>query len=353
LPARRIKGEQSNTSYIIGDMLMVKMLRKLAPGVHPDVEIGEFLTRVGFPHSPRLVGVMSYQPQGRPANAAAVVALVQEFVPSRGDAWEVTLADLREVLAGEKDVTSAIAPIERLGEITGAMHAALASDPTLIDFAPEAIGPTDRDALVQSVRARLDAISTAQKHAGSSWPANVQASVKKLVDKARTAMPAIESAASTFGRGLFRTRVHGDYHLGQVLATAHGFVVIDFEGEPLRPIAERRARSSPLRDVAGMLRSFNYAAHVAKRESPNMNAAVLVHTWEQSAREAFLRGYLARASGAPVSIAPRDPKALGEALALLELDKALYEVHYEIEHRPDWVAIPVEGAERAIKEVQG
>jgi maltose alpha-D-glucosyltransferase/alpha-amylase len=243
--------------------------------------------------------------------------------------------------------------LRRLGDLSGALHVVLASDATAPDFRPEPLTREDREALADEIERRLDEIDRARVLQAAGWPGDARGAVDELVAQGRAAMGRVRDAVLGMPGDLAKIRVHGDYHLGQVLATADDFVVIDFEGEPLRPMAERRARSSPLRDVAGMLRSFAYAAYVAARETPGLASGVKVATWERAAREAFLDGYVDRARSAAVPLLPGDPDALARALALFELHKALYEVMYEAGHRPDWIAIPVEGARRALAAVTG
>lgn len=341
-----LQGEQSNTSYVLGDCLVLKLFRKLQHGPHPDVEVTEFLTRVGFAHVPRLAGVLTYQTRDHYA-AEITVAVAQQFVVSRGDAWTTTLENLRRVLR-EGDLQQAAEPMRTLGEITAEMHIALASDPTTPEFAPEPWGREDRNAWIATMARRIDEIEAACGHAGDTWSPSVWASVEDMVRQVRDRWHTVRAVVHALPEGLCKIRVHGDYHLGQVLTTEHGFVLIDFEGEPLRTLAERRAKGSPLRDVAGMLRSFAYVAHVAAEEVRGTHEQIRAMQWERAAREMFLLGYLTNVREAAVTFVPRDPYHLHQALALFELDKALYEVMYEITHRPEWIPIPVEGVHRAL-----
>ena len=305
---RRLGVEQSNTSVALGRALMLKLYRLLEPGANPEVEVNAFLTDVGFGEAPALAGSMTYV-LGDVPHAAG---MLQQLVAAHGDAW----AWVRERLAaGAKGAAEAIQGIGRVGQLTADMHAALASRPAAPEFPSRA--------------------ATAEEVAG--WRASAErqlASAIEVLDPATQPrlvaltpkLSARFAALSGSGAALV-SRIHGDYHLGQLLRTDEGFVVIDFEGEPARPLAERRALASPLRDVAGMLRSLDYAAHSAL-DAPAAAA------WLADARDAFLDGY-GGISGAEVPL-----------LAAFELEKACYEVVYEANNRPDWIWLPLGALER-------
>lgn len=304
---RRLTVEQSNTSVRLGDRLILKLYRLLEPGENPDIEISAFLTDAGFADTPAVAGSMEYVAEDRPAAAAA--AMLQAFVPSRGDAWALML----EALARDAEV--AIEMARTIGSVTARLHAALASRPDHPAF------PVRSATVVETAAWRASAerqLVLAVEAVGGEHHA-------RLVDLA----PAVRARfADTFGAATGEahvTRIHGDYHLGQLLArTDGGFSVIDFEGEPARPLEERRRPSSPLRDVAGMLRSLDYAARTAGVDAG----------WLTRARDAFLAGY--------GGIGP-DQAGL---LAAFELEKACYEVRYEASNRPDWLWLPLAAVER-------
>lgn len=342
---RRLGAEQSNTSYVLGLHLVVKLFRRLQPGVQPDVEVPEFLTRVAFPNTPPLVGVVEYR--GPDDGDATALAVAQQFVANRGDAWAATLAALRGTLATGEDVTRAAAPMRRLGEVTGAMHAALASDADDPAFAPEPVDDAYRRGLAAGVAARMGELAALVPRVSSAWPEPLRLAGAALVARADAVTAAVADAAGALSDDVARIRVHGDYHLGQVLVTDGDFMVIDFEGEPARPLAERRAKSCALRDVAGMLRSFDYAAATLAHELHAPEARARADAWEAEARRVFLDGWRRGAAGARAAITPAGD-GFERALALFELDKALYEVSYEINNRPDWVAIPLAGVARAL-----
>ena len=304
---RRLTVEQSNTSVVFGDALILKHFRHLHPGGNPDIEITRFLTeRTAFRHTPRLCGSIAYHDGA----GEWAVAVAQELVRGAHDGWTFLLGRLA---AGD----AALGALERLGRITAELHQALASgDPTSEAMAPEPITDDDVTAWTAGVQRQLEAAG--------------RALAGRLPDGVPTR---IEAAGLAGLRGLVKLRHHGDFHLGQTLAVREGedWAIIDFEGEPLRPLAERRAKHTPLRDVAGMLRSLGYAAATAGA-APD---------WEERARTAFFDAYRAAAAGAP--FLPGSPTALTRALAVLEVEKAAYEVVYEANNRPDWLPIPIRG----------
>jgi predicted trehalose synthase len=311
---RRLAGEQSNTSVVFGDALILKHFRRLAAGPHPDVEITRFLTeRTDFRHTPRLCGSLEYRDEA----GGWALAMAQELVRDGRDGWRWLL----ERLAGGD---AALAPLARLGRRTAELHHALASDPRDPAFAPEPVTPADVHAWTGAVQRQLDAARAAL---GAGWPDGVPAR--------------IDAAGLGSLLGAVKQRHHGDFHLGQTLLTAGAdFAIIDFEGEPLRPLEERRRKHTPLRDVAGMLRSLGYAA--ASGPAPA--------GWEEQARRAFLDGYREAAGRAP--FLPRDETDFARAVAVLEVEKAAYEIVYEANNRPDWIAIPVRGMIQAARAVR-
>jgi maltose alpha-D-glucosyltransferase/alpha-amylase len=309
---RRLRVEQSNTSVVLDERLILKIYRLLEPGVNPDAEVGSFLTAVGFRHTPRVAGAAAYLPDD---GASCAVASLGEFVASRGDGWSWALEQLTDTDAAHR----ALDGIAVIGAVTAQMHAALASRPDDPAFPARPATPgerrTWRDGAERQLAGALEAV-----------PAPDRPRLEHLAGAIRGRMAALEGreAASI-------SRIHGDYHLGQLLRTEDGFVVIDFEGEPARPLSERRLPSSPLRDVAGMLRSFDYAARTAERSSAT---ALDADAWLEEARRAFLAAY------GPLSA---DELAL---LRAFEAEKACYEVRYEANNRPDWTWLPIGALER-------
>jgi predicted trehalose synthase len=336
LVARRLTGEQSNTSVVVGD-LVLKSLRRPSPGLNPDLEITRFLTtRTAFRHVPRLAGWAEYAGTGEPAT----LAVLQEFVPNTGDGWTHVVSALTrrgaEVARGPDPLLD---EVWRLGEITGGLHAALASDDHDPDFRPEPVGREDVVRWAGEIGRELAAPDVGGR---------LGAPAGQVPDAVARALAALDGLADA----TVKLRVHGDYHLGQVLKTPDGFVIIDFEGEPARPLAERRRKQPALRDVAGMLRSLSYAAHAVafRRPEPERAAALVALTaWEAQARDAFLAGYLGQVAGSPVPLVPATAEALRSAVAPFELQKAAYELRYELDNRPDWVAIPLAGIRRILE----
>jgi maltokinase len=310
-PSEVLGGEQSNTSIVFAEpATIIKFYRRLEPGPQPDVEIARFLTtRTDFRGTPALLGAAHLDgPAGR-----CVTAIVQEFLPGAVDGWTHVLARLR----ADDDVT---AELNTLGALTRELHAALASDITDPAFAPEPTSDADlerwRDAAASQARDALSTLAANQSH----LPAALHPDINKILDRADALQLRLRAPISVADVGP-RIRHHGDYHLGQVLRTQDGdWRILDFEGEPARPLAERRAKHHPLRDVAGMLRSFAYAAAVA---TPGPHQA----SHEQAMRAAFLAGY-------DDSLAT-DPRR-AELLRLFTAEKLLYELAYELGSRPDW-----------------
>ncbi|HET8631966.1 MAG TPA: phosphotransferase [Thermomicrobiales bacterium] len=341
--AGRVVGvEQSNTSIVYGDACIMKLYRRVEPGRNPEVELGRYLTAEA--HFAAIPAVVASARLRGPDGFDADVLLAQAFIPNEGDGWAWAVAaagralaaapagaDLRAWLAQEAETLAGAAT---LGAITGRLHAALAAA-TAPDLVPAPATADDLAAWAEEVRREAAATALALARAGRDDPALAAALARDAAYRA----PEVPEPGLTM-------RVHGDYHLGQVLRTADGFVILDFEGEPERPLAERRARQHPLVDVAGMLRSWSYAAAAAanQRSAPAMTDAAAA--WADAVRDAFLAAYWAAADAAPRPFLPRDPASRDRLLALFERRKALYELRYELNNRPDWVPIPA-GALRA------
>jgi trehalose synthase-fused probable maltokinase len=311
---RRLGGEQSNSSVALGEALVLKHFRKLAVGVNPEAEMTRFLTeRTSFRHTPRLVGHLEY----RDAEArTTTLAVIQDLVADARDGWQWVLAQL----ADPARATAAVAALRRLGERTGELHRALASDPRDPAFAPEPITAADVAAWTDGVAAQIGAAHAAL----GGEPVSVD-----LAAVRRGLSPAV---------GRQKIRHHGDFHLGQTLyrPAAGDWTIIDFEGEPLRPLDERRRKHVALRDVAGLLRSIDYAA-----ASVPAGGDVTTRGWQDDAARAYLEGYRAAAGMAP--FLPESDDAFRDVVAVFELEKAAYEIVYEANNRPDWIAIPRRG----------
>jgi maltose alpha-D-glucosyltransferase/alpha-amylase len=372
LPAVRSGAEQSNTSIVYGDRLILKLVRKQQAGINPDVEIGRYLTEQGrFPHIAAVAGTIEYVPN---EGDSSTLALLQVLLANQGDGWTWTLEELERYyqecsllpsppdddrvtpidLVERSDVPIAPVALERmglyldaaatLGRRTAELHLALAAPTDNLAFRPEPLTGDD----VARLAAELDA-SGARAFEGlkdglSSLPDQVVESAGLVLSRRRRILESFRTLVAKPVTGL-RTRVHGDYHLGQVVRIKNDYAILDFEGEPARTLADRRAKHSPLKDVAGMLQSFSYAAWVSLAQfttrGPDAFARLepWARVWEQAASAAFLRAY--RETAASGSFLPADPAGLAALLNAYVLDKAFYEVLYELNHRPAWVWIPL------------
>ena len=310
LTERRLGVEQSNTSIRIGDRLILKLYRLLERGENPDLEVSAFLTEVGFADTPAVAGSLTYlDADAEPAAAA----MLQAYVPSTGDAW----ATMLDALADDPERATRLAG--ELGTLTARMHAALASRPDDSFFPTRVADPAETAAWRASAEQQL-----AQAVTSVSGQAH-----DRLIELAPAVRARFADAFGSASGGATVQRIHGDYHLGQLLArTNGGFSVIDFEGEPARSLEERRGPSSPLRDVAGMLRSLDYAARTAEH-----SGGLSAQAWLIAARRAFLD-----------ACGELDPRLL----AAFELEKACYEIRYEAAMRPNWLWLPMSALDRLV-----
>ncbi|MDX6201004.1 MAG: maltokinase [Frankiales bacterium] len=319
LPSRLLTNEQSNSSVVFGDAYILKLFRKVHPGINPDLELCRTLAAAGSPHVARPVGWIAGTLEGQ----ATTLGLMQEYLTFGTEGWALALNSVRDLYA-EGDLHADevggdfAGEAERLGQATAEVHQDLARLlPT------RALGSAELDGIGAAMHARLDA----------------------ACDIAPELAPYADAIAAVFDRlgedagSTTVQRVHGDLHLGQVMRTDFGWVLLDFEGEPTKPLEERRELSSPMRDVAGMLRSFDYAArHLLAEQPADKQLEYRAFEWTSRNREAFCEGYV-KGGGT-------DP---GEEAALLrayELDKAVYEVVYESRNRPTWVNIPLSTIEK-------
>jgi len=321
LPGRVMGVEQSNTSLVFGDTTILKLFRRLQPGANPDVEITRALAEAGSHH----IAVPLAWVDGPVEGELTTLGLLQPFLKNSSEGWAMATASVRDLFA-EGDLHADevggdfAGEAERLGAATGEVHAAMRQ------VLPHGlVGADEISVTTTQLQERLDAalavVPELAPHA---------AGIKAVYDAlgSRTAPVPVQ-------------RIHGDYHLGQVLRTQEGWVLLDFEGEPARPLSERRALMSPVRDVAGMLRSFDYAARHLLTDHPGQpHLAYRAQEWAGRNRHAFCDGY-ARAAGAD----PRDEAVL---LRAFELDKAVYEVVYEARNRPSWLPIPLGSIARLV-----
>ncbi|RYF74457.1 MAG: alpha-amylase, partial [Comamonadaceae bacterium] len=339
----------SNTAVVLGDQLFLKCYRQVREGVNPELELGRFLTdTVRFANCVPVAGAVEYH---RNDGSVATLALLQAYVPNQGDAWDYTLSYLERVLGDVQGAADDAAPTDHgaflilmrlLGQRTAEMHLAFTSAPAQdVAFAPEALTDEDQSALRDGARESLRETLALVQQRLDTLPEAARADAGQWLQQAQGLDARIGQLAAGSG-GQRKIRLHGDYHLGQVLVSRNDFIIIDFEGEPARPMDERRRKASPLRDVAGMLRSFNYARWSALRrvaqnaqELDKLGRAAV--EWESQVRTAFMGGY-------SQTLAMAGEPGVDEALlSLFEIDKALYELRYELNNRIDWVQVPLQG----------
>jgi len=372
-----IRAEQSNTSILFGERLILKLIRRIENGANPDVEISRFLTeRARFAHTPATAGVLTYQADNQTSMS---LGTLQAFVPNEGDAWRFTLhaldlyfenvlthklvlspdmiptAGLFELtqkdipVAAQDAISRYIESARLLGQRTAEMHLALESAPDLPDFAPEPLTILYQRSLYQSLRAMSGEVFDLLRRQLRNLSGDGRGDAEHILQK----RAAIDTRFRRIvGRKMTsaRIRCHGDYHLGQVLNTGKDFVIIDFEGEPARALSDRRLKRPALRDVAGMIRSFHYAAYTALldrkvgsalRAEDQVLLEPWVHYWFVWTTTAFLRSYCDATAGSDLV-----PHSLEDRQTLLDvflLEKALYEVKYELNNRPKWVSVPLKG----------
>jgi maltose alpha-D-glucosyltransferase/alpha-amylase len=377
-----LRAEQSNTSVVYGDRFILKLFRRLHAGVNPDLEIGRFLTERGFGNIPPVAGAIEYC---KDREEPTTLAILQALVPNQGDAWEYTLDVLghffEQILARPTEVPSPDLPqgglletIDKetpsgvfemigpyaesarlLGQRTAELHVTLASAPDDPEFAPEPFSRLYQRALYQSMRSLTGQVFRLLYQRLGDLPDAIRPKAQTILERKNEIFDRFRSVMEETITAM-RIRCHGDYHLGQVLYTGKDFVVIDFEGEPARPISERRIKRSPLRDVAGMLRSFHYAAYAAlfaQQEGGLIRAEDLtflepwVQFWHVWVNAFFLNAYLEVASQG--NFLPRRAEELRVLLDIYLLEKAIYEVGYELNNRPHWVKIPLQGIEQVLQ----
>jgi maltokinase len=325
LPPRVMGAEQSNTSVVFGEEYILKLFRRVQPGTNPDLEVTRALADAGSPHVAAPLGWLECDVDGQ----ATTLAMLQAFERSASEGWAMATASVRDLFA-EGDLRADevggdfAAESERLGSATAEVHALLAQ------------------VLPSRTAGAEECVETAQQLVDRFERARA---VVDQLDQHADAVRAVYEQIATRTDPVRVQRVHGDYHLGQVLRTQTGWVLLDFEGEPARPLSERTALMSPLRDVAGMLRSYDYAARhlLAERSEVGAGERNLVYRaaeWAERNRNAFCDGYAAAAG--------YDPRDEGVLLRAFELDKAVYEVVYEARNRPSWLQIPLGSIERLL-----
>ncbi|MEW5803115.1 MAG: maltose alpha-D-glucosyltransferase [bacterium] len=379
-----LKGEQSNSSILYGNRLFLKLFRRLEEGMNSDLELLWFLTeKVSYSQAPPFAGVIEYR---KPRAESTIVAILQGFIPNEGDAWTYTLdaleryfsnilskaikaQDMPEVPASFPEAAYQEIPplfhellnshyletIHLLGRRTGELHLALSSDRENPHFAPEPYSLLYQRSVYQSLQSgvmrtfqllekNLEKLPASERHQAEE----VLSLRKNVVNRFKAFLQRKLSAE--------KIRIHGDYHLGQVLYTGKDVVIIDFEGEPARSLSERRLKRSPLQDVAGMLRSLHYAAYTALLKKTLIRPEDRVHLepwadlWYKCTGSAFLKSYLKTVKDAP--FIPKEKEDLKIMLQAFLLDKAFYEIRYELDNRPEWVGIPLRGVRYLVEEAE-
>jgi maltose alpha-D-glucosyltransferase/alpha-amylase len=382
LPPSLIRAEQGNTSVVYGNKMILKVFRRVEQGVNPDHEVGRYLTEhCHFAHTAPVLGAIEYRPA--PKAEPMTLALLQTFVPNQGDAWQYTLDELGSyfdrVLAlpeGERtfeplsgsllDLAQQDLPVRAreliqsyldsaalLGKRTAQLHLALATDTEDPNFAPEPFSPHYQRSMYQSMRTLRGNVGEQLMHRLKNLPGPVQEQAREVIKRDGEILNCFKKLLDRKFTGL-RIRCHGDYHLGQVLHADHDFVIIDFEGEPVRSLNERRLKRSPLRDVASIVRSFHYAANMALLgEGAGLSGLSSVrpedrellepwaHFWYSWVSATFLRAY--HETAVTGSFLPRSPEEFAVLFEAFLMEKAVYELGYELGHRPAWVRIPLQG----------
>jgi maltose alpha-D-glucosyltransferase/alpha-amylase len=357
LEVRRTGAEQSNTSILLGDVMVLKLIRLMQPGVHPEMEICHHLSEVAhFANTPPLLGTVEIRSRD---DSPFALAVMHGFVRNQGDGWRYTLEYLQRFLEdAELQPVSAQIPVKEdrhaafaehmkvLGVRTAELHRAFAVETSDPAFSPEPVAQAD----LKDWRRRIDAQAEQTLAALQAVPSNPPDDVAPHVGELLRRWPEIAArihALMPQTLDVAKTRCHGDYHLGQVLVVKDDFMIIDFEGEPARTLAERRAKHCPLRDVAGMLRSFSYAGWAAimarAAERPRVREALIpwIEEWERRTAQAFLQGYK-DAIGDCASY-PTDASTATRLITAFAIEKALYEIAYEASNRPAWLGIPIKG----------
>jgi len=376
LESALLKGEQSNTSVVYKERFQLKLYRRLEEGISPEVEIGLFLTeQEAFPNAPPVAGVLEYQPRER--SQPVTLGILHGYVHNEGDAWDYTVDSLKRYfgqalatpgvevpqplgrslldiceedipLAAKDTIGFYLASADLLGQRTAELHLALASATDKPELIPEPFSVTYQRSMYYGMRQFSLEVLQLLRQRLKQLPGEAKTDAQRVLALQDTIIGRLQEVTRQKITGM-RIRCHGDYHLGQVLYTGNDFVIIDFEGEPARHLGERRIKRSPLRDVAGMIRSFHYATHAALRARTSAvprpeDLPVLkewAHAWYYWVSATFLKSYLELMADTP--ILPPSRESMQVLLDAYLLDKAIYEVNYELNNRPDWVGLPLEG----------
>jgi len=357
-PIRRSRAEQSNTSIRIGDGAIMKVIRKLEEGTHPELEVGRFLTgEAGFAATPAMLAWADLElGDDDGGRGSFTLCVMQSFVPNDGDAWDWVLGKLAGAADGDDGpLAESIEWLARLGERTAQMHRAFAiasKDPA---FAPEPVREEDLQAWTAAAHDMAKRALDGLAAGAQSLEAPARALLESLQAERGRLTERLDDLLRAPAWSFSKTCHHGDYHLGQVLVADGDAVIVDFEGEPMRPLAERRAKHAAPRDAAGLLRSVSYAAAAATRALPDdlpgdrrADAVRRLERWEAEASRRFLDAYLQSVQGA--AGCPADRASTLRLIRFFMLEKALYEVAYELANRPSWVDIPLRGVLQLLRD---
>ncbi|MCF8108088.1 MAG: maltose alpha-D-glucosyltransferase [Desulfohalobiaceae bacterium] len=383
--SRVMQAEQSNTSVVYGDTFILKIFRRIESGLNTDLEVGRFLTeKTSFRNSPPVVGALEYRASRQ---EPATIAIIHRFMENQGDAWGYTLdyldryferaiakaSETQEVLVvpgGLFDFLHEEPPllakellgiylqqVRLLGQRTGELHLALASDSTEPAFAPEPFTNFYQQSQYQSMRSLLTQVFRSLRVRTADVPEKFQSGLQRILNLEQNIIKRFRPIRDHRLKSL-RIRTHGDYHLGQVLYTGKDFMIMDFEGEPARSLSERRGKTSAIRDVAGMIRSFHYVSYASMFEQEESGAPLEVQDmqawrayWYKWVSICFLQGYFQVCQDSP--LLPQDPDELEILWDAYLLEKSMYELGYELNNRPGWVGIPIEGILEIMKTEEG
>lgn len=352
---RWLSAEQSNSSLIIGDLAMIKLVRRVFAGTHPEAEMTQYLTKVGYQNSAPLLGeVLRVSEDGTPHT----LAIVQGAIRNQGDAWNWMLENLKRTLDEYELIENEAVPEEGIfttlenfaevvGQRLGELHVALAAQTDDQAFAPVEAGAGEIEGWKTRAQEQLVSALDILSRTRGELDSETGALADRILERRDELIAAVDRLAES-GSGTLLTRIHGDFHFGQVLVAQGDAYIIDFEGEPVRELEERRAKTSPLRDVAGLLRSLDYVAVTASMPDEDISSAqfrdirgTLLKNFYAGAQKAFLNAYWDATAQAPqLGLSPDRHRSL---LDLFLLEKAAYEVQYEASNRPKWLAIPLQG----------
>src|SRR5215471_2238835 len=361
---RAVDTEQSNTTVVVGTDYVVKLFRRLEPGPNPEIEVGHFLTEtVAFPHAPPLLGTVELEENG----ARSAVAVVHGFVQNQGDAWTVTNAYLDRFVeeqrlltaeaAGHSDEQTAyLRLMDHVGRRVAELQLALASRDDIAAFAPEPIAASDVRNWTESILQRAERALGDLARRRSDLAENDRQLVDALLSY-RDALPLRLRELLSETIDAMKIRHHGDFHLGQMLIVKDDVSIIDFEGEPRRSLEDRRRKAPAARDVAGLIRSIDYSATAALERAlksaldEHGKLARALEDWREHSIAAFMAGY--RSSLSDTRLWPQSPDAADRLLDFFLLEKAFYEIEYELAHRPDWLRVPLAGTWRILSRSEG